>query len=93
MTAEVRRHGARSTRTPPRSSSQAVGQDLRSLAAAADQLTTDFPDEVLTARPVRRYFGGRAEVKGFAVADAAFGARAGALEQLRWAIAAARRRC
>jgi DNA polymerase-3 subunit delta len=36
---------------------------------------------------VRRYFGGRAEAKSFAVADAAFwGRRRAALEELRWAI-------
>jgi DNA polymerase-3 subunit delta len=35
---------------------------------------------------VRTYFGGRAEVKGFAVADAAIEGKASeALEQLRWA--------
>jgi DNA polymerase-3 subunit delta len=65
----------------------AVGQDLRSLAAAADQLTNDFPDEVLTVEKVKKYFGGRAEAKSFAVADAAFwGRRRVALEELRWAI-------
>jgi DNA polymerase-3 subunit delta len=36
---------------------------------------------------VRRYFGGRAEVKSFAIADAALAGRADqALEELRWAI-------
>jgi DNA polymerase III subunit delta len=41
----------------------------------------------VTVDLVRRYFGGRAEVKGFAVADAAIsGQVASALEQLRWAI-------
>ena len=65
----------------------AVGQDLRSLAAAADQLANDYPDEALTVEKVRKYFGGRAEAKSFAVADAAFwGRRREALEELRWAI-------
>jgi hypothetical protein len=37
---------------------------------------------------VRTYFAGRAEVKGFAVADAAIEGKASdALEQLRWAFA------
>ena len=54
---------------------QAVGQDLRSLSAAADQLTSDFPGEPLTAEKVKQYFGGRAEAKSFAVADAAFSGR------------------
>lgn len=66
---------------------QAVGHDLRSLAAGAHQLTNDFPGEQITVDKVRRYFGGRAEAKSFAVADAAFaGRRAAALEELRWAL-------
>lgn len=65
----------------------AVGQDLRSLAAAADQLVNDFPGEALTIEKVRKYFGGRAEAKSFVVADAAFtGLRREALEELRWAL-------
>ena len=76
-----------STTTRPTFLVQAVGQDLRSLAAAADQLANDFPGESLTVEKVKRYFGGRAEAKSFAVADAAFwGRRRGALEELRWAI-------
>jgi DNA polymerase-3 subunit delta len=66
---------------------QAVGQDLRSLAAAADQLTNDFPGQSLSIEKVKQYFGGRAEAKSFAVADAAFwGRREAALEELRWAL-------
>ncbi len=66
---------------------QAVGADLRSLAAAAHQLTNDFPGQQLTVDKVQRYFGGRAEAKSFAVADAAFsGRKAQALEALRWAM-------
>ncbi|MFN8193990.1 MAG: DNA polymerase III subunit delta [Nocardioidaceae bacterium] len=66
---------------------QAVGHDLRALAGAVHQLTNDFPGEQLTADKVKRYFGGRAEAKSFAVADAAFwGRREIALEELRWAL-------
>lgn len=66
---------------------QSVGHDLRSLAGAADQLANDFPGEALTSEKVKRYFGGRAEAKSFAVADAAFwGRREAALEELRWAL-------
>ena len=44
-----------------------VGQDLRSLAGAADQLAaTTGKGEAITAEVVRRYFGGRADVRGFA---------------------------
>ena len=51
VAAEVRaprRHA--STATPRPSLVQAVGQDLRSLSAAADQLANDFPGETLTRR-------------------------------------------
>ncbi|MEJ7774588.1 MAG: DNA polymerase III subunit delta [Nocardioidaceae bacterium] len=66
---------------------QSVGQDLRGLAAAAHQLTSDFAGEALSADKVKQYFGGRAEAKSFAVADAAFtGRRNVALEELRWAL-------
>lgn len=65
----------------------AVGRDLRSLAAAADQLVNDFPEQTLTVDRVKRYFGGRAEAKSFAIADAAFwGRRDASLEELRWAL-------
>ena len=88
VAAEVRaprRH--RSSPRRPTSLVQAVGQDLRSLSAAADQLVNDFPGETLTEEKVKRYFGGRAEAKSFAVADAAFwGRRRPALEELRWAL-------
>src|SRR5689334_16580737 len=66
---------------------QAVGQDLRSLAAAAAQLAGDFAGQPITIDMVKTYFGGRAEAKSFAVADHAIsGQRAKALEELRWAL-------
>ncbi len=66
---------------------QAVGQDLRSLSAAASQLASDFEGQPLTVAMVRQYFGGRAEAKSFAVADHAIhGQTARALEELRWAM-------
>ena len=66
---------------------QAVGQDLRSLAAAANQLAGDFEGKPLTQEMVKTYFGGRAEAKSFAVADhALYGRAAKALEELRWAL-------
>jgi len=87
VAAEVRRHGATIDNEAAGALVQAVGQDLRSLAAAADQLTNDFPGESLTIDKVKQYFGGRAEAKSFAVADAAFwGRREVALEELRWAL-------
>jgi DNA polymerase III subunit delta len=87
VTGEVAAHGGRIEREAADALVQAVGHDLRSLAAACDQLTNDFPDQPLTVERVGRYFGGRAEAKSFAVADAAFaGRRAQALEELRWAL-------
>ncbi|MEO5853466.1 MAG: DNA polymerase III subunit delta [Nocardioides sp.] len=87
VTHEVRTHGSTIDDEAAGLLVQAVGQDLRSLAAAAHQLANDFPGEPLTPAKVKRYFGGRAEAKSFAVADAAFfGRRAAALEELRWAL-------
>ncbi len=66
---------------------QAVGQDLRSLSAAASQLADDFEGQPLTVEMVKKYFGGRAEAKSFAVADhTIYGQAAKALEELRWAL-------
>ncbi|HET6654357.1 MAG TPA: DNA polymerase III subunit delta [Nocardioides sp.] len=84
---EVRAHGGRIDEPAAAMLVQAVGQDLRALAGAAHQLTSDFPDTPITETVVKSYFGGRAEVKSFAVADAAlYGRTAVALEELRWAL-------
>lgn len=87
VVSEIRGHGATLEPEAADLLVQAVGQDLRSLAAAADQLANDFPGQTLSTEVVKRYFGGRAEAKSFAVADAAFwGRRTAALEELRWAL-------
>lgn len=87
VTAELRTLGARIESDAAGQLVQAVGQDLRALAAAAHQLANDFPGETLTSERVGQYFGGRAEAKSFAVADAAFsGRRLVAMEELRWAL-------
>ncbi|MGZ4428614.1 MAG: DNA polymerase III subunit delta [Nocardioidaceae bacterium] len=87
VAAEVRGHGGRIAEDAADLLVQAIGQDLRALAGAADQLTHDFPGAPLTAATVKQYFGGRAEVKSFAIADAAlYGRTATALEELRWAL-------
>ena len=84
---ELRRHGAKIDHEAADFLVGAVGQDLRSLSAAAHQLSSDFPGATLGVEQVKRYFGGRAEAKSFAVADHAFYGRPGpALEELRWAI-------
>jgi DNA polymerase-3 subunit delta len=64
----------------------AVGSDIRELAAACSQLVADTDGDV-TPAAVRRYHSGKAEVKGFDIADmAVVGNVAGAAEALRWAM-------
>jgi DNA polymerase III subunit delta len=65
----------------------AVGTDLRTLAGALHQLASDTETPPITVAAVTRYFGGRAEVTSFAVADDIMSGRPGqALEKLRWAL-------
>jgi DNA polymerase-3 subunit delta len=64
----------------------AVGSDIRELAAACSQLVADTGGHV-NAVSVRRYHSGKAEVRGFDIADkAVVGDTAGAIEALRWAM-------
>jgi len=64
----------------------AVGSDIRELASVCSQLVADT-DGTVDAAAVRRYHSGRAEVKGFDIADrAVVGDVAGAAEALRWAM-------
>jgi DNA polymerase-3 subunit delta len=64
----------------------AVGSDVRELAAACSQLVADTGGDV-DAASVRRYHSGKAEVKGFDIADKAVaGDVGGAAEALRWAM-------
>jgi DNA polymerase-3 subunit delta len=64
----------------------AVGSDIRELASACSQLVADTGGQVDIAA-VRRYHSGKAEVKGFDIADkAVVGDVAGAAEALRWAM-------
>ena len=63
---------------------ESVGNDLRELASAAEQLLSDTEGPI-TAEAVARYHRGRAEASGFAVAERAVdGDLAGALELVRW---------
>ena len=84
---EFRRAGRRATPDAVRALIEAVGKDVRELAAACSQLvadTTGTIDEELVAR----YHGGKVEATGFRVADAAVAGQAGeALRLLRHAIA------
>ncbi|HEX5087306.1 MAG TPA: DNA polymerase III subunit delta [Nocardioides sp.] len=87
VVAEVKAHGGRIDKEAAQALVDAVGQNLRALAAAADQLTADADGRPLDLELVRRYFGGRAEGKAYAIADAALaGERQASLEELRWAL-------
>jgi DNA polymerase-3 subunit delta len=84
---EFRAAGRRATPDAVRALIEAVGKDVRELAAACQQLvadTTGTVDEELVAK----YHGGKVEATGFKVADAAVAGNAGeALRLLRHAIA------
>jgi DNA polymerase III subunit delta len=84
---EFRRAGTRADDAAARALLDAVGSDLRELAAACDQLGADAGDRV-DETLVTTYYRGRAEATGFSVADRAVeGHLAQSLEQLRWALA------
>ena len=64
----------------------AVGSDVRELAATCSQLVADTGGRVDVAA-VHRYHSGKAEVKGYEIADKAVsGDLPGAAEALRWAM-------
>ena len=87
VVAEVRRAAGRIDLNSAAALVDAIGSDTRSLAGGVRQLLDDSADRVITEASVRRYFGGRAEVTSFAVAEDALGGRAdGALGKLRWAL-------
>ncbi|MBV9380897.1 MAG: DNA polymerase III subunit delta [Streptosporangiaceae bacterium] len=84
---EFRRTGRTADESGVRALLDAVGSDLRELAAACGQLSSDT-DGRIDGPVVARYYRGRAEATGFSVADRAVEGRLGeALEQLRWALA------
>ncbi len=84
--AEFKRAKRAITDDAARTLSDAVGSDLRELAAAAGQLVGDTEGTVDEAA-VAKYYQGRAEVSGFTIADLAIeGKRFEALEQLRFAL-------
>lgn len=86
LRSEVRGHGGSIDPAAAAALLDAVGNDLRELAATCGQLVSDTGGRV-DAAAVARYHRGRAEVSGFSVADrAVVGDRAGALEALRWAL-------
>ena len=85
---EFRQAGRKADDAGLRALLDAVGNDLRDLAAACSQLAADTTGLINQAAVVARYYHGRAEATGFSVADKACeGNLADALEQLRWALA------
>lgn len=87
VTAEFRAAGRRIESGGVQALVEALGSDLRELAAACAQLVTDTTGTI-TAQTVARYYGGRVEVTGFKVADAAVsGDVPGAVVALRHALA------
>lgn len=83
---EVTRSGGSITADAAAALLDAVGTDLRELAAACSQLVSDTGGRI-NGEAVARYHRGRAEVTGFTVADrAVVGDASGALEALRWAL-------
>nr|WP_051681715.1 DNA polymerase III subunit delta [Cellulomonas sp. HZM] len=87
VTAEMRRAGRRADAQAVRALVDAVGSDLRELAAACSQLVADTQG-LVSAEAVERYYGGRIEATGFRVADAAVAGQSGqAVALLRHAMA------
>jgi DNA polymerase-3 subunit delta len=81
---ELRASGRKATDDGLDALLEAVGSDLRELAAAVSQLLADT-EGTITEAEVRRYHSGRAETSGFQIADKALaGDLAGALELARW---------
>jgi DNA polymerase-3 subunit delta len=86
LRAEFGRAGRKADDGGLRALLDAVGTDLRELAAACSQLAADTTG-VINAGVVSRYYRGRAEATGFTVADRAVEGKLGeALAQLRWAL-------
>lgn len=84
---EARRSGARLDQQTAVTLVEALGSDVRGVAAAVRQLLDDSDDATITDAAVRRYFAGRADVTSFTVADSVLGGhRDEALGQLRWAL-------
>ena len=84
---ETRRASGRIDQAAAAALVDAVGTDLRAIASAVQQLLDDSDDNVITEPNIRRYFGGRAEVTSFGVADDVMAGKVNdALAKLRWAL-------
>jgi DNA polymerase-3 subunit delta len=84
---QLRRAGRRASADAVRALVEALGSDLRELAAGVQQLIEDTAGAI-TPDVVQRYYGGRVEATGFRVADTAIaGDGAVAVTLLRHALA------
>lgn len=84
---EFRRAGRKATPGAVRALQEAVGRDVRELAAACQQLIDDC-EGTIDEEVVGRYHGGKVDATGFRVADAAVSGNVGeALRLLRHALA------
>jgi DNA polymerase-3 subunit delta len=82
---EARRHQATITPDAVSALIEAIGPDVRDLAAVTAQLASDSGGRI-DAHIVSSFHQGRAQVSGFTIADAVIaGDTRGALESLRWA--------
>lgn len=87
VAAEARRHSGRVDRAAAARLVEVLGNDLRGLASMTEQLVADGEGTVTTAL-VDQYVEGRADVKGWTVADLTVtGQTSQALAELRWALA------
>lgn len=86
---EVRAHGSSIDAQAAMTLVQSVGQDLRALAGAVSQLVVsggETAGSTIDVDLVKQYFGGRAEVRGYEIADAVLAGRLHvAMESNRWA--------
>ncbi len=86
VAAEARRHSGRVDRAAAARLVEVLGNDLRGLASMAEQLVADGEGRV-SAELVGQYVDGRADVKGWTVADLTVTGQASrALAELRWAL-------
>lgn len=89
LTAEFARHRRTVAGGAIDALTQSVGTGLGELLAAVSQLCADTADEPVTAATVQTYYEGVADVKGWEVSDAMWGAKPlEVLEQFRWAMSA-----
>jgi len=85
---ELRATGRKATPDAVEALRVAIGDDLRSLAAACAQLVSDVEADPITAEAVGVYYDGVADVPGYLVSDAVLGGRGvEVLRRTRFALA------